>query len=337
MTQVNQNTPSSMAKLLKHSMKTPSNNSLRKKKPDPSGPSKQEYSTLSVFDKLFLDAQGTMTTPEDKETLAVLKSQVSSYIGTTLGAEPFLKPKEDKKNPWKETKKFYQQMKVDIFGPKRSDPSPPSPRSIGKSEASSDQESRGGEGDDYQVVRNGSRRPKNKNKKSYRSELSDRSHHAGDFYPKKLERLSEDAFCVPLFFPSEESYEIFHSALSSAKKTLYVCIFSLTDNDTARVLSNAYQRGLDVRIITDNDQMDPTKGADVRYLNERYGIPLKYDNSDQFMHNKFAVIDDKTVITGSFNWSAGARYKNRENVVITNIPSVVDAFAIEFDKLWDSF
>lgn len=72
--------------------------------------------------------------------------------------------------------------------------------------------------------------------------------------------------------------KIFHSALSSAKKTLYVCIFSLTDNDTARVLSNAYQRGLDVRIITDNDQMDPTKGADVRYLNERYGIPLKYDN-----------------------------------------------------------
>lgn len=55
-------------------------------------------------------------------------------------------------------------------------------------------------------------------------------------------------------------------------------MFSLTDNDTADVISDAYQRGLDVRIITDNDQMDVRKGADVLLLNERYGIPYKYDN-----------------------------------------------------------
>lgn len=66
--------------------------------------------------------------------------------------------------------------------------------------------------------------------------------------------------------------------MASAKRTLYICVFSLTDNDTADVISDAYQRGLDVRIITDNDQMDVRKGADVLLLNERYGIPYKYDN-----------------------------------------------------------
>lgn len=76
------------------------------------------------------------------------------------------------------------------------------------------------------------------------------------------------------------------------------------------------------------------------------------------MHNKFAVIDNKTVITGSFNWSAGyvyivlnavwathanrytyysARYKNRENIIVTNIPSVVGAYAHEFKELWNHF
>lgn len=66
--------------------------------------------------------------------------------------------------------------------------------------------------------------------------------------------------------------------MASAKRTLYICVFSLTDNDTADVIGDAYQRGLDVRIITDNDQMDSRKGADVLLLNERYGIPYKYDN-----------------------------------------------------------
>ena len=71
---------------------------------------------------------------------------------------------------------------------------------------------------------------------------------------------------------------MFHSALSSAKETLYVCVFSMTDNETADVLIDAKKRGLDVKIITDNDQMDECKGADVLRLNERFGIPFKKDN-----------------------------------------------------------
>ncbi|KAG2237522.1 hypothetical protein BDF21DRAFT_454116 [Thamnidium elegans] len=159
-----------------------------------------------------------------------------------------------------------------------------------------------------------------------------------EFRPKMLERLScEQIYCMPIFFPSEDSYLVFHSALATAKKTLYVCVFSFTDNDTADVLIDAQNRGVDVKIVTDNDQMDTRKGADVLRLSDQFGIPYKMDNSDQFMHNKFAVIDNRIVITGSFNWSAGARFKNRENVVVTNIPSVVRAYAQEFDHLWRIF
>lgn len=32
-----------------------------------------------------------------------------------------------------------------------------------------------------------------------------------------------------------------------------------------------------------------------------------------------------------------ARFKNRENIVVTNIPSVVRAYAQEFDHLWRCF
>lgn len=47
------------------------------------------------------------------------------------------------------------------------------------------------------------------------------------------------------------------------------------------------------------------------------------------MGNKWMFTQTKLCIS--------ARYKNRENVIITNIPSVVDAYSKEFDKLWDYF
>ncbi|KAI8331906.1 hypothetical protein BC941DRAFT_505563 [Chlamydoabsidia padenii] len=154
-----------------------------------------------------------------------------------------------------------------------------------------------------------------------------------EFRPSYLHSLPSDTYCIPIFFPSEDSYNMFHGALSMAQKTLHIAVFSLTDNKTANVLIDAKERGVDVKIVTDNDQLEG-KGADVRRLNEEYGIPFKTDNSDQFMHNKFAVIDERIVITGSFNWSIGARFKNKENVIITNIPSLAHAYEEEFGRLW---
>ncbi|KAI8343511.1 hypothetical protein BC941DRAFT_95542 [Chlamydoabsidia padenii] len=93
---------------------------------------------------------------------------------------------------------------------------------------------------------------------------------------------------------------MFHGTLSIAKKTLHIAVFSLTDNKAANVLIDAKERGVDVKIVTNNDQLD-CEGADIRRLYQKYGIPFKTDDSEQFMHYKFAVIDEHIVITGSFN------------------------------------
>lgn len=44
-------------------------------------------------------------------------------------------------------------------------------------------------------------------------------------------------------------------------------------------------------------------GSDISLLASK-GIPVRTDaDKDSHMHNKFAIIDDKFVITGSFNWT----------------------------------
>lgn len=44
------------------------------------------------------------------------------------------------------------------------------------------------------------------------------------------------------------------------------------------MLIDAKKRGVDVKVITDNDQMDPGKGADALRLRDKFDIPIKNDD-----------------------------------------------------------
>ena len=54
------------------------------------------------------------------------------------------------------------------------------------------------------------------------------------------------------------------------------------------------------------------------------------------LHHKFAVIDNKTVITGSFNWSPSAAHTNDETLLVIHSPKLAAHFAREMDRLWES-
>ncbi|KAJ2399438.1 hypothetical protein GGI23_002657, partial [Coemansia sp. RSA 2559] len=119
-----------------------------------------------------------------------------------------------------------------------------------------------------------------------------------------------DVYIRSYFFPSEESFGKLIEFLNSAKHTLDVCVFNITDNDVARAISSAKKRGVEVRIITDDEQLK-CKGSDVESLSNQFGIPFKTDNDPQkFMHSKFAVIDKRAVWAGSYNWTIAARRSN---------------------------
>jgi phosphatidylserine/phosphatidylglycerophosphate/cardiolipin synthase-like enzyme len=54
------------------------------------------------------------------------------------------------------------------------------------------------------------------------------------------------------------------------------------------------------------------------------------------MHHKVFIIDEKIVITGSFNFSAGADESNDENVVIIEDPALAKAFMAEFQRVYSA-
>ena len=54
------------------------------------------------------------------------------------------------------------------------------------------------------------------------------------------------------------------------------------------------------------------------------------------MHHKYAVFDQKTTLTGSYNWTRSADKHNDENFLITGEASINRAYLGHFDRLWDA-
>jgi phosphatidylserine/phosphatidylglycerophosphate/cardiolipin synthase-like enzyme len=54
------------------------------------------------------------------------------------------------------------------------------------------------------------------------------------------------------------------------------------------------------------------------------------------MHHKYAVFDQKTTLTGSYNWTRSADKHNDENFVITSDPTINRAYSGHFDRLWNA-
>ncbi|KAF9141620.1 hypothetical protein BG015_001221 [Linnemannia schmuckeri] len=143
-------------------------------------------------------------------------------------------------------------------------------------------------------------------------------------------------FINPIFFPSEESFKQLIKTLDGAKKSLDICVYTITDDHLANAIIRAHERGVKVRIISDSEKAEDL-GSDVIRLRDNNDIPTRVDNSKSFMHHKFAVIDDQLVINGSYNWTKGARFENKENLTLTNSPKAVQGFKGEFERLWAEF
>lgn len=141
-----------------------------------------------------------------------------------------------------------------------------------------------------------------------------------------------DAF----FFPNKDNVYKLVKYIKMARKSLLICVFNLTNNDLAKAIKQVWDSGVDVKIITDDECMK-NKGNDCQELAD-YGIPVRTDDNEQYhMHNKFMVVDDAFLLTGSFNWTFQAGANNQENLLVVDHPYYIESYQKEFTKLWKQF
>jgi cardiolipin hydrolase len=136
------------------------------------------------------------------------------------------------------------------------------------------------------------------------------------------------------FSPGEDCLHRIRRLVGEAQRSLDICVFTITDNRIVRKLVDAHERGITIRIISD-DRKSEDLGSDMEELG-KLGIPCRYDRTKAHMHHKFAVADTSLVLTGSYNWTRSASTENNENIVVSNNVKLVGSFGREFDRMWKS-
>ncbi len=137
------------------------------------------------------------------------------------------------------------------------------------------------------------------------------------------------------FSPGDECRRKIIDLCHRAKQSIDICVFTISDDTLSAAIFKAFQRGIDIRIITDNDKTGDL-GSDVDDLISK-GLNVRMDRSSNHMHHKFAVFDRSILLNGSFNWTRSASRYNQENIVVSGEADVVGDFLGEFEALWDKF
>jgi len=120
--------------------------------------------------------------------------------------------------------------------------------------------------------------------------------------------------------------------INQAQAFINIAMYTFTDKEILLSLTNAQNRGVKVRVYLDRSQIESTYS--VSRLLVQKGIKVRISSNNYIMHNKFAIIDNRLLLTGSYNWTFAANNKNEENLMIIDDPEVIARYQNQFEKLW---
>ena len=137
--------------------------------------------------------------------------------------------------------------------------------------------------------------------------------------------IADAAENIQVFFsPHGGCTEAVVDNLGRATNSVLVQAYSFTSAPIAKALTDAKKRGVNVQVILDKSNLTGQySSADfVAHAN----IPTYIDSKHAISHNKIMVIDGKTILTGSFNFTKAAEGSNAENLLVIQDPALAKLY-----------
>jgi phosphatidylserine/phosphatidylglycerophosphate/cardiolipin synthase-like enzyme len=135
------------------------------------------------------------------------------------------------------------------------------------------------------------------------------------------------------FAPEDNVQSAIVARLKSATQTIDFMAFSFTDDTMGATIIDRAKAGVKVRGVFENT------GSDTEYSEyggmKKAGLDVWQDGNPYLMHHKVFIVDGKTVVLGSFNFSENAETQNDENLLIVDDPSLAQQFTAEFGRVYD--
>ena len=108
--------------------------------------------------------------------------------------------------------------------------------------------------------------------------------------------------------------------------------FSFTSDVIGETMIEKFKEGITVEGVFEKRGSGSEHSEFTKMLIE--GVPVIKDHNRNVMHHKVIIIDDRIVITGSFNFSKNANRSNDENIVIIDSPEIAAQYNDEFRRLY---
>ncbi len=131
--------------------------------------------------------------------------------------------------------------------------------------------------------------------------------------------------------------------LEQAKKEILVAIYAFTSDELANAIVRARKRGVSVQVVVDREFDAANVKSKATFLEAkkillRRVAGLKAGATEKeagLMHQKFAVIDRRLVLTGSYNWTHSAETLNDENLLLfRDAGPLAEEYRRTFFRLW---
>jgi phosphatidylserine/phosphatidylglycerophosphate/cardiolipin synthase-like enzyme len=139
------------------------------------------------------------------------------------------------------------------------------------------------------------------------------------------EMLIENAFC-----PEDACEQKVADALSKAEESVYIMVFSFTSEKIGDAI--LFNDGIEVKGVFDSSQAGSKYSQFHRLLG--FGIPVKKDRLKGKLHHKVFIVDNETVVMGSYNPTGSGSSSNDENVLIIHDPGIARMYSEEFFRLY---
>jgi len=126
-------------------------------------------------------------------------------------------------------------------------------------------------------------------------------------------KTTGELFLLP-DFQNKAKESLLHLILS-AKKSIHVAMFTLTHTELVHALIVKKNEGVEVICILD---FYTARGASHKALEQLLDakIPVRLSRGQELLHYKWAIIDKRTLIMGSANWTQSAFKRNEDYLLI---------------------
>ena len=121
-------------------------------------------------------------------------------------------------------------------------------------------------------------------------------------------------------------------AIRQSKARLTLALYGFDNTNLAEELIKLAKKNVNVRVKMDTQR---SSGKKITALIDRLreaGVHVQTVAADGRNHNKFAVIDGRKVITGSYNWTLKSE-SNWENILILDCPELAQSYEREWEKI----